>query len=81
VFLTHKGTAAVTATVALPRAASRANRYLLTAPSLTSKALAIAGSAMDGSGAFHPRPQATTVTGTKVVLTVPANSATLLVTG
>jgi hypothetical protein len=81
VFVTNKGTGTVTATVTLPKSASHASRYLLTAPSLTSKAITVAGSAVDGSAAFHPQPQTLTVAGTKVVVTVPANSAVLLVTG
>lgn len=81
VFVTNKGADAITATVTLPKSASHASRYLLTAPSLTSKAITIAGSGVNGAGAFDPKPQAVTVTGTKVMVTIPANSAVLLVTG
>jgi hypothetical protein len=81
VFVTNKDKVAVTATVTLSRSASHADRYLLSAPSLTSKAITVAGSTVDGSGAFHPQPQALTVAGTKVTVTVPANSAALVVTG
>jgi hypothetical protein len=80
VFVTNRGTSAITATVTLPALASKASQYLLTAPSLTSKAITIAGSGVDASGKFTPVPKPVTVSGTKVVVTVPANSAALVVT-
>jgi hypothetical protein len=53
---------------------------VLTAPSLTSKAITIAGSGVDAHGTFTPTPQTAAVTGGKVTVGVPAGSAVLVVT-
>ena len=80
VFVDNKGTSTIKATITLPAAASTAGEYVLTAPSLTSTAITIAGSSVNHSGAFTPAPKAVTVSGRSVVVTVPADSAALVVT-
>src|SRR6266702_2818077 len=80
VFVDNESGAAITATITLPASAHRASEYLMTAPSLASPAITIAGSAVSVRGSFHPQPQRVSVTGTQVVITVPANSAALVVT-
>ncbi|OLB79167.1 MAG: hypothetical protein AUI14_11150 [Actinobacteria bacterium 13_2_20CM_2_71_6] len=80
VFVTNKGGSAIAATITLSATASKASQYLLTAPSLTSKAITIAGAGVNASGAFNPTPQSVTVSGNKVVVNVPAGSAVLVVT-
>ncbi|MEY9935586.1 hypothetical protein ABH926_010268 [Catenulispora sp. GP43] len=80
VILDNKGTTAVTATVTLPAPASSGSGYLLTAPSLTSTAITIAGSAVSGDGTFTPSPKHIAVSGTRMTVTVPAGSAALVVT-
>ena len=80
VFVDNKGTTAITATVTLPAAATAAVEYVLTAPSLTSKAITIAGSPVSGAGAFTPAPTHVAVSGTRMTVSVPANSAALVVT-
>ena len=80
VFVDNEGTSAITATVTLAGSASTAAEYVLTAPSLSSKSVTIAGSAVSASGAFTPAPTHKTVSARKVVVSVPADSAALLVT-
>ena len=80
VFVDNVGTSAITATITLPATAGSANEYVLTAPSLSSQAVTIAGSSVGVNAAFTPKPQSVPVTGTKVVINVPANSAALVVT-
>ncbi len=80
VVLNNKSSSAITATVKLAAAAARASGYVLTAPSLTSKAITLAGSGVTASGGFHPAPQSLSVSGTTVVVTVPADSAVLVLT-
>jgi len=80
VIVDNKGAAAITATVTLPAQANSASEYLLTAPSLSSTAITIAGSSVTGTGAFHPAPRALGVTGKKIVLDIPPGSAALIVT-
>jgi len=79
VFVNNESTSPITATVTLTATASKASEYVLTAPSLTSKAVTIAGSSVGVSAAFHPVPTSVAVTGQKVVITVPADSAALVV--
>ena len=80
VFVDNESTSAITATVTLAGSASTAAEYVLTAPSLSSKAVTIAGSAVSASGAFTPAPKHKPVSARKVVVSVPADSAALLVT-
>ncbi|KAA2250741.1 hypothetical protein F0L68_38695 [Solihabitans fulvus] len=80
VFVTNKGAEPITATVTLPASAAAASEYVLTAPSLTSTAITIAGSGVGASGAFTPTPRPVAVSGTKVVVSVLATSAALVVT-
>ena len=80
VVVDNKGSATLTATVHLAAPATRAAAYPLTAPSLTSKTITIAGSAVSVSGAFHPAPQQLAASGAAVTVSVPAASAVLLVT-
>lgn len=80
VFVDNESTSSLTATITLTAAAGAASEYVLTAPSLSSQAVTIAGSSVSASAAFHPAPTAVTVTGQRVVITVPADSAALVVT-
>jgi hypothetical protein len=80
VVVNNKGTSAITATVTLPSTAAKASEYVLTAPSLASTAITIAGSAVSASAAFTPTPQSANVSGNKVVINVPPGSAELVVT-
>jgi len=52
----------------------------MTAPTLASNAITIAGSAVDVRGSFHPAPQRVRADGSTVVINVPTNSAVLVVT-
>ncbi len=79
-FVNNRSSAALSATITLPSPASKASVYLLTAPSLTSRSITVAGSGVSSGGSFHPSPQTVTVSGTKVVVSVPAHSAVLVVT-
>jgi hypothetical protein len=81
VFVNNKGTSAVSATVTLTATAASARVYVLTAPSLASTAITIAGSGVNVNGAFQPAPQSVSVSGSKVVVNVPPDSAALVVTG
>ncbi|MFC0438144.1 glycosyl hydrolase family 79 C-terminal domain-containing protein [Kutzneria buriramensis] len=81
VFVNNTGTSAVHATVTLAAPAARASEYVLTAPSLDSTAITIAGSAVGKNGAFTPKPQHVTVRDGSVTIDVPAGSAALVVTG
>jgi hypothetical protein len=80
VFVNNKGTSTIKTTITLAAAAHTAAVYVLTAPSLTSTAITIAGSPVSGGGAFTPAPPAATVSGHGVVVTVPADSAALVIT-
>ncbi|MEV6609565.1 glycosyl hydrolase family 79 C-terminal domain-containing protein [Kutzneria sp. NPDC051319] len=80
VIVNNKGSSPLTATVRLATPASKVSAYPLTAPSLTSKAITIAGSGVTASAAFHPMPQQLTVSGGAVTVAVPAGSAVLVVT-
>ena len=80
VLVSNEGPAALTATVKLTRPATKASGYLLTAPTLSSKAITIADSDVTASAAFHPAPQTLTVSGSTVTLTIPAGSAVLITT-
>jgi hypothetical protein len=81
VVVNNKNTAALTVTVKLAGPASKASGYLLTAPSLTSKAITIAGSGVTVGATFQPTPQQLTVSAGTVTVTVPAGSAALLISG
>jgi hypothetical protein len=81
VIVDNKGRTAVTITVTLAAPAGRAKGYDLTAPSLTSKAITVAGSGVTVTGHFQPAPRPLPVSGTTVTVTVPAGSATLIATG
>ncbi|AHH95700.1 glycosyl hydrolase family 79 C-terminal domain-containing protein [Kutzneria viridogrisea] len=78
--LNNKGTSAQTLTVTLSSRAATAAEYVLTAPALNSTAITIAGSGVDQHGSFHPTPNSLRVHGKTLSVTVPAGSATLLVT-
>jgi hypothetical protein len=80
-FVNNKSANVLSATITLPSSASTAKVYVLTAPSLTSKSITIAGSGVTSGGSFHPVPQTVSVSGTKVAVSVPAHSAVLVVTG
>jgi hypothetical protein len=80
VIVNNKGTTAVAATITLPASASKARTYILTAPSLASTAITIAGSGVSVNGAFSPSPQAENISGKQVVVNIPAGSAALVVT-
>lgn len=81
VIVVNKSSATLTATVHLAASATKVAAYPLTAPSLTSKSVTIAGSAVSVSAAFQPTPQQLTVSGGAVTVTVPAGSAVLLRAG
>jgi hypothetical protein len=76
----NESTAALSATVTLPGATGKATVYTLTASSLSSKSITIAGSGVTAAGAFTPAPRQATVSGGKVTVDVPAGSAVLVVT-
>jgi len=78
VFVNNKSASPVTATITLPAPAVGGTEYVLTAPSLSSTAITIAGSSVGVDATFTPKPQTAQITGNKAVITVPANSAALL---
>ena len=80
VVVNNKSASVLTVTVKLTAAAATARGYVLTGPSMTSKTVTVAGSAVSASGAFHPSPQALRVSARTVTLSVPAHSAALVVT-
>ncbi len=80
VIVNNKSTAAITATVTLLSLANSAHEYILTASSLTSTAITIAGSSVSASGGFSPSPRLIPISGNKVAISVPADSAALLIT-
>jgi hypothetical protein len=80
VIVNNKSSAALTATVRLAGSAAKASGYPLTAASLSSKAITLAGSNVTASAAFHPVPQTLTVSGGTVTVTVPPGSAVLITT-
>jgi hypothetical protein len=80
VIVNNKSASAQTFTVTLRSAAMMGTEYVLTAPSLNSTAITIAGSGVDKSGSFHPAPKLVGVHGRTVTITVPAGSAALLKT-
>jgi hypothetical protein len=80
VIVNNESSATLTATVRLAGSASKASGYPLTAPSLSSKAITLAGSTVTASAAFHPAPQTLTISGSAVTVTVPAGSAVLITT-
>jgi hypothetical protein len=78
VVVNNKSTSALTATVRPAAAVTGASAYPLTAPSLTSKAVTLAGSAVTANGTFRPVPRELPVSGGTVTVTVPPGSAVLL---
>lgn len=80
VVVNNTGPSARTVTITLASNASNASEYVLTAPSLDSTAITIAGSGVSADGTFRPTPKFVRVNGTTAVITVPAGSAALLVT-
>jgi hypothetical protein len=80
VFVNNESGSPITATITVPSAAHGAREYLLTAPSLDSTDITIGGSGVTANGSFHPVPQSVHTAGDSVVITVPANSAGLVVT-
>ena len=80
VIVNNKGTAAISATITLPAAMSKAKTYILTAPSLASTAITIGGSGVSVNGVFSPSPQTLNISGKQVVVSIPAGSAALVVT-
>ena len=79
VVVDNKGTSAITAKVTLAASATSGESYVLTAPSLTSKAVTIGGSAVGADGAFAPVPKAVAVHGRAMTVSVPAGSAAVVV--
>jgi hypothetical protein len=80
VVVNNKSASAQTFTVNLRSAALMGTEYVLTAPTLDSTAITIAGSGVDAKGSFHPAPKLVRVNGHKATITVPAGSAALLKT-
>jgi hypothetical protein len=80
VIVNNKGASAQTFTVNLSSKAFMGTEYVLTAPSLDSTAITIAGSGVDAKGSFHPAPKLVRVHGHTATITVPAGSAALLKT-
>jgi hypothetical protein len=80
VIVNNKSTSSQTITVTLRSAAAMGTEYVLTAPTLDSTAITIAGSGVDKSGSFHPVPKLVGVHGRTATITVPAGSAALLKT-
>jgi hypothetical protein len=80
VIVNNESSATLTARVRLAGPATKANGYPLTAPSLSSKAITLAGSNVTASAAFHPAPQTLTISGSAMTVTVPAGSAVLITT-
>lgn len=80
VLVDNIGSSAVKATITLPASATSASEYVLTAPSLSSRAVTIGGSAVSASGSFTPKPVSVSVSGTTTTVTVPADSAVLVQT-
>jgi hypothetical protein len=80
VFLDNESTSPVTATVTLSAPAQSALGYVLTGPSLSSTDITIAGSGVSVNNGFHPTPRPLRVAKDTVVVTIPADSAALLVT-
>ncbi|HEV2362228.1 MAG TPA: ricin-type beta-trefoil lectin domain protein [Acidimicrobiales bacterium] len=78
VIVDNEGSSALTATITLASAATSAKSYVLTAPSLTSKSVTIAGSGVSVSGAFSPKPATVSVSGNRLTVSIPAGSADLL---
>jgi hypothetical protein len=81
VVVNNKSAAALTVTVRLAAPATKVDGYPLTAPSLTSKAITLAGSGVTASASFHPAPRQLAVSGATVTVAVPPGSAVLLVSG
>jgi hypothetical protein len=74
----NKGTSTLSATITLTGTITSARVYVLTAPSLSSKSITIAGSVVHSGGTFTPSPKSVTVTGGKVTVTVSPGSAVLV---
>ncbi len=79
VVVDNKGTAAITAKVTLAASGASGEAYVLTAPSLTSKAVTIGGSTVGADGAFAPVAKAVVVHGREMTVSVPAGSAVVVV--
>jgi hypothetical protein len=75
----NRSSATLSATITLTGTPTTARVYVLTAPSLSSKSITIAGSSVSSGGSFTPSPKSATVTGGKVVVSVPPGSAVLVV--
>jgi hypothetical protein len=80
VIVNNKSGSPVKVSLKLGTPADSASVYVLTAPSLTSKVITIAGSAVSVTGAFTPAPALIPVVGTTTSVTIPAGSAALLIT-
>jgi len=80
VLIDNIGSAAITAKVALTEPATSVGAYVLTAPSLSSHAVTIGGSAVSANGSFTPTAQQLSAHGATVTVTVPADSAVLVQT-
>ncbi|GAA3440442.1 hypothetical protein [Kutzneria kofuensis] len=76
----NTGSSPIHVTVKLAATAHKAEEYVLTAPSLDSTAIAIAGATVGRNGQFTPKPRHATVHGGTVTLDLPAGSAALIVT-
>jgi hypothetical protein len=81
VFVNNTGADAIHVTVTLAATAHKADEYLLTAPSIDSKAITVAGATVGRNGQFTPRPKHPAVRDDTVTIDVPAGGAALLVTG
>ncbi|WP_043727132.1 glycosyl hydrolase family 79 C-terminal domain-containing protein [Kutzneria sp. 744] len=80
VVVNNTGTTAIHVTVKLSTTAHKAAEYLLTAPSLDSTAISLAGATVGKGGQFAPRPKHVTVRGGTVTVDLPAGSAALVAT-
>jgi hypothetical protein len=78
VILNNKNPWPVTVTVRLAVPAAAAEEYLLTAGSLSSTAITLAGSTVDEQARFTPSPRPLAVSGNGLVVDLPAASAALV---
>ena len=81
VMVDNKNPWRVRVTVRLAVPAARAQEYLLTAGSLSSTDITLAGSTVDAEGRFTPTPTPVALSGGRFVIDLPAGSAALVRTG
>jgi hypothetical protein len=80
VFINNTGSSAIHVSITLATPAHRADEYVLTAPSLDSTAITIAGATVGKDGGFVPSPKPAAVRAGTVAVDVPAGSAALVMT-